>query len=914
MRPEHWLFTIPLRLRLLFRWSQADQELDDELRDHLDRKTEEYVAEGMTQEEAHRRARIDLDGIEQTKEKCRDARRVNWIQDFFQDLRFGFRMWRKSPSFTAVAILTLALGIGANTAIFSLIDVILLRPLPVRDSDRVVLLKWKAHKHPLANGYSSYGFCITDLKGAEPEGCSFSRPFFDHLHSHVDVFSSLTAFIGSPPSPHLDRGGNRIRVNTPLVSGEFFHSLGVQAALGRTLQPSDDVPSAAPATVLDYGYWQSEFGGDRSIVGKTIYVDDIPLTVVGVADPNFSEVVPGTTWDMWLPLTLFPRMNTHWSARNDDETSWWLTIVGRLKPGISLAQAQTAVSLFFRNEMLHGAQPLSKEADDPRISLLPVQEGLVGIRWLYQKPFYILMIAVGIVLLIACSNVGGLLLARAASRQKEIAVRLALGAGRVRVMRQLLTESVLLSAAGGATGVFLAYWSLAALRSSDWLNSIHDFAVKPDAQILIFTVLVSVLAGILPGLAPAFRGTSVDLTPTLKENAPTLPNISQHGQRFSLGSALVVAQVALSMLVLAGAGLLVRTLVNLKSIDPGFDTRNLLLVGIDLKKNEYSEQQAQNLYRELQNRFRSLPGVTSVSYSSSVLLAHSLSSGDTNLEGQKERVMRNMLSVGPQFFDTMRIPLLEGRTFAPADFESTHNVTIVNRAFVRRYLEGRSPLGLHLGGSGTKDDPGEEIIGVVGDAKYDDLKKGIEPTTYVPLKSGAANFELRTTATPETLIPAARSIVSQLDSHLPAPDFKTQTEQIDRSLFRERLVAHLSSFFGLLALALACIGLYGLLSYEVTRRTREIGIRAALGAQQRDVLHMVVGQGITLAVTGAVVGVAGAFGLTRYLQSLLYGVRPTDPPTFAGVAILLTVVSLVACYIPARRAMRVDPMVALRYE
>jgi len=481
-------------------------------------------------------------------------------------------------------------------------------------------------------------------------------------------------------------------------------------------------------------------------------------------------------------------------------------------------------------------------------------------------------------------------------------------------MRQLLTESVLLSVAGGAIGVFLAYWSLAALRSSDWLGSIHDFAVKPDARILTFTILASVLAGILPGLAPALRGTRLDLTPTLKESAPTLPNISQHGRRFNLGSALVVAQVTLSMLVLAGAGLLVRTLVNLKSIDPGFDVRNLLLVGIDLKENEYSEQQSENLYRELQSRFSLLPSVTSVSYSSSVLLAGSLWSGDASLEGQKERVTRNMLAVGPRFFDTMRIPLLAGRPFTPADFESTYKVTIVNRAFVRRYLENRSPLGLHMGGSGSKEDPGEEIIGVVGDAKYDDLKKEIEPTAYIPFKRGGANFELRTSATPEALIPAARGIISQLDSHLPAPDFKTQTEQIDRSLFRERLVAHLSSFFGLLALALACVGLYGLLSYEVTRRTREIGIRTALGAQQRDVLRLVVGQGIAVAVIGAVAGIVGAFGLTRYLQSLLYGVRPTDPATFAGVAILLTVVSLVACYIPARRAARVDPMVALRYE
>ena len=404
----------------------------------------------------------------------------------------------------------------------------------------------------------------------------------------------------------------------------------------------------------------------------------------------------------------------------------------------------------------------------------------------------------------------------------------------------------------------------------------------------------------------------MDLTPALKENARPFPNTSRQDRRFNLGSLLVVAQVTLSMLVLAGAGLLVRTLANLKSINPGFDTRNILLVGIDLKDNEYSPQQAQNLYRELQTRFSSLPRVTNVSYSSAVLLSGSSWSGDTSLEGRKERVERNLLSVGPHFFATMRIPLLAGRAFAPNDFGSKHKVAIVNRAFVQKYLEGRSPLGLHFDVS--KDNPGVEIIGVVGDARYDDLKKTVEPTEYFPLESGRADFELRTAATPEALIPAARSIIHELDSHLPAPDFKTQTEQIDRSLFRERLVAHLSSLFGLLALGLACLGLYGLLSYDVTHRTREIGIRTAMGAQQRDVLRLVVRQGIALACVGALAGIAGALGLTRYLQGLLYGVRPADPATFVAVALLLTLVSLAACYIPARRASRVDPMEALRYE
>jgi macrolide transport system ATP-binding/permease protein len=906
-----WPQRLWLKLQTLFRRNRNAQRLNAEMEFHLDQQIAENLAAGMSRQEARHAAMRTFGNPTFLKEETRDTWGWTWLEQLSHDLRHATRTLRKSPAFTAVAVLTLALGIGANTAIFSLIDVILLRPLPVRDSDRVVLLNWEAHKQPQADGYSSYGFCNTGEQGAEPEGCSFSRPFFQHLHSQAGIFSQLTAFVGSPVV-HMDRNGERTRVSAPLVSGEFFQTMGVQAAWGRLLQPSDDLANAPPVAVLDYGYWQTQFGGDRSIVGRTIDLDNIPVTVVGVAEPDFGQVVPGYGWDLWLPLSLFPRMNTHWSASNDEETKWWLTIVGHLKPGVSLTQAQTAVSLFFRNEMLHGPTPLSKEADDPRISLLPVQKGLIGNRWQYKKPFYILMAAVSIVLLIACSNVSGLILARTASRQKEIAVRLALGAGRTRVICQLLAESALLSLTGGVIGVFFAYWSLAALRSTDWLGSIRDFGVRPDVRLLVFMVSVCVLAGILPGLAPALRGTRLDLTPALKENSRTLPAISQRGWRLRLGSALVVAQVTLSMLVLAGAGLLVRTLANLKSISPGFDTRNLLLVEVDLKDNEYNPRQAQNLYREIQSRFSSLPGVINVSYSSESLLSGSLWSGDIALEGRKKFVERNLLSVGPRFFTTMRIPLLAGRAFTPADFGSEHKVAVVNRAFVQKYLEGSSPIGLHLGAS--KDDPGTEIIGVAGDAKYDDLKKPVEPTEYFPLEGGRASFEIRTAAAPEALIPVARNIVRELDSHLPPPSFKTQSGQIDRSLFRERLVAHLSSLFGLLALGLACIGLYGLLSYEVTRRTREIGIRTAMGAQQRDVLRLVVGQGIALSIVGAALGIAGALVLTRYLDSLLYGVRPSDPETFVAVALLLTLVSLAASYIPARRAMHVDPMVALRYE
>ena len=448
-----WARRFWLKLQGLFRRNRNAQQLDDEIQFHLEQQIAENIAAGMNPKEARYAAMRTFGNRTYLKEEARDSWGWTWLEQVCQDLRYAARMLRKSPAFTAVAVLTLGLGIGANTAIFSLIDVILLRPLPIRDSDRVVLLQWEAHKQPLAQHYSSYGYC-DHYTGARQAGCSFSYPFFERLVSQTHVFSDVTAFAGSPDL-HLERNGERRTISSPLVAGDFFGALGVRAALGRMLQPSDTVPSASPVAVLAYGYWQTVFGGDRSIVGKTIYVDRRPITIVGVAEPNFEDFVPGSTWDMWLPLAVYS--DPHWTGSGrDDAANWWLTIVGRLKPGVSLAQAQAAVNLFFRNEMLNGPTPLSKEAEDPRISLSPIQKGIVGDRWEYQEPFYLLMAAVGIILFIACSNVAGLMLARMVSRQREIAVRLAIGAGRARIVRQLLTESVLLSAAGGVIGVFLA--------------------------------------------------------------------------------------------------------------------------------------------------------------------------------------------------------------------------------------------------------------------------------------------------------------------------------------------------------------------------------------------------------------------------------------------------------------------------
>ncbi len=841
------------------------------------------------------------------------------MQTLWQDIRYGLRMLAKNPSFTAVTVATLALGIGANTAIFSLVNAVMLQSMPVRHPEQLVVLRWSAHGKPQDIGSSSYGDChATEWRGPNYGGCSFSYPMFKEIRAEKDLFSSVSAFAG-PAQLDLSGNGPASMAEGELVSGDYFQTLGVQATFGRTLGPSDEQPGAAPVVVLNYGYWQSAFGGASAAIGKTIRLNGVAFTIVGVTEPSFTRLTPGKSLDMWLPLTQLVPLGLPWGGRSLEARNWWLTLVGRLKPGTPLTQTEAAVSLLFRNQTLYGEKPALKDADDPKVSLLPAQKAITGIRANFGEPLYLLMAAVGIVLLIACANVAGLMLARATAREKEMAVRLALGAGRGRLIRQLLTESMLLSVAGAALGVLLAYWGAAGLAgflAANWYHPL-EIDLQPDATVLLFTIGAALLTGIGFGLAPAFRGTRINVAPVLKENSGSLSSASLVGsRRFGLGSSLVVAQVALSMVVLIGAGLLLRTLKKLQNINPGFDTSNVLLFSVDPTLAGYKEANIQNVYDDLERRLVALPGVVSASYSSDALLDGGLWTSDVKVEGQKgkDTVDVQMLAVGPEFFETMRIPLMTGRTLNAADMHSKQDVALVNQAFVRKLLESRNPLGVHFGGG----DPGEkllkEIIGVVADTKYDDMRKADEPTAYIPLKNGQLTFALRTAADPSGLIPAVRRTVNEVDENLPVFGVRTQSQTIDRLLFNQRLVARLSSLFGLLGLLLACIGLYGLLSYEVARRTREIGIRAALGAQRQDVLRMVIKQGLVLVVFGAVTGIIASFAVTRFLQSLLFGVRATDPWTFAAVCGLLIFVGILACYIPARRATRVDPMMALRYE
>jgi len=1011
------------------------EELDQDIREHIGRETQDNVERGMSAEEARYAAMRKFGNVTRVKEETREVWSFVWVEQLWQDVRYGVRMLAKSPGFAAVAILTLALGIGANTAIFSLIDAVMLRSLPVENPSQLVLLKWGARNSPNIHGYMTSGDCPTDLRpgAANPSGCSFSEPMFREI-VQANVFSATAAFANSGRL-NLSGNGPATVINGQLVSGDFFRTMGLNAAAGRLLDTADDTPSAAPVAVLNYGYWQSAFGGSRDVVGRTIELNNVPFMIIGVAEQRFTGITPGSDYDVWLPLSDAQRISDpmRWQNRSGDVSNWWLTIIGRCKPGTQLAQAQAPVSGLFRNEMLHGSAPvfhggemagapgprpgappedgaavrrqmviggtsvpaggraptsvetprqpapgegaaavrrespgspmlqsadnkpvmmpaptngrrasemangpqtLSTVADNPELTLVPAQTGLTGARSRYSDPLYVLMLAVGIILLIACANVAGLMLARAAARQKEMAVRLALGAGRTRVVRQLLTESVMLSVLGGALGILFAYWGAHAIISFVSSNQTRPlgFATGIDLRVLGFTIAVSLITGIFFGMAPAFRSARVDLTPTLKEGEGRSASCGRSGRKWlSMSNALVVAQVALAMVVLVGAGLLLRTLQNLRSVDVGFDSHNVLIFGIDPTLVGYKGPRVDAFYRDLQGRLSELPGVKSASYSMGPLLSGGLMVTMFHWPGTPpdQSSEADVLPVGPNFFETLHIPFLAGRGFSASDFKlsasnseaaptSAPTPVTVNQAFVEKYVGKEYPLGKHFGESSGDANgpasPGYEIIGVVRDTKYNDLRREIHAMMYTPQSAGGASFELRTAADPQAILPAIREVVAQVNTNLPLFDVKTESEQIDRLLFQERLVARLSGFFGLLALVLACVGLYGLLSYEVSRRTREIGIRMALGAQQENVLKLVLRQGIVLAIVGAGVGIGVALGVMRYLTSMLYDVHASDPLTMIAVAVLLTLVALAACYIPARRAMRVDPMVALRYE
>ncbi|HMD96185.1 MAG TPA: ABC transporter permease [Terriglobia bacterium] len=874
------------------------------------------------------------------------------MQTMLQDLKYGVRMLVKSPGFAAVAVLSLALGIGANTAIFSLLDAVMLKLLPVQDPQQLVLLDWASKGWPDGFMNSLSGGWDHDKSG-RTTSTSFPYSAYEQIRDRSQVFSSVLGLAGNGSDFNIGYKGEPGRADGELVSGTFFSTLGVQPILGRALTPDDDRIGASPTCVASYGYWERRFGRDPAIVGRSITVNSVPVTIVGVAPPEFYGVQPGRAVDVWLPLHTQPQIEQSWSPGPEQgpkarpaqslfeaRDNFWVVIMGRLKPGVSEPEARAKVDVIFQQSMAADIKPTTKPETIPHAELEPASKGLDALRGEFSKPLFILMTVVGLVLLIACANVANLLLARATARQKEIAVRLAIGAQRGRVIRQLLTESVLLAALGGVLGLILAFWTTNLLVA--FMSSGRDpvsLSVTPDPRVLGFTAAVSVLTGILFGLAPALRSTRLDLTPALKENAGGLPGVA-HGKRslrLGLGKALIAGQIALSLLLLVGAGLFVRTLTNLENVKAGFDQRNLLLFGIDPTQDGYKGRRLADFYQELTRRLEGLPGVRTVTMSGTRLIGGGVSINNVSVQGytpkpgQKDSALQSYVnpasgklqaytnSVGPKFFETLGIPLVLGRTIGEGDIETAPKVAVVNRTFARLFLGSGNPVGRRFGFGDEKAGADTEIVGVVGDAKYSDLRRQVPPTVYVPCLQNVKwlagmSFEVRTAGDPMAMAPAIRRVARDLDPNLALFDLRSQVEQTNMTLFQERLFARLTSFFGLLAALLACIGVYGIMAFAAGKRTREIGIRMALGANRGEILTMVLRETVVLLSVGIVVGIVMALEASRLISTLLFGLKPTDPLTIASAALLMVVAAAFAGYVPARRASRVEPMVALRYE
>ncbi len=825
------------------------------------------------------------------------------MQTLLQDIRYGLRMLAKNPGFTAVAVVTLALGIGANTAIFSLLDTFMLRKLPVSNPHELVQL---ATVGPF--GVSSFSYH------------SFKR-FRDENH----VFGGMLA-IGSLDGLDASVNGQAESLQGRIVSGNFFSQLGVNAYIGRTFLSDDDkTPRGSPVTVISYAYWKRRFGLDPSAVGKRITLNRTPFTIVGVTPAEFSGLEVGDSPDIYVPMMMEPafRDAESWLEQPD---YYWLRIVGRLKLGVSREQARADLAVIHHeilaeNPMKDWSPRDRKDFLSQRLEVESAASGLAyGLPKELSGPLFILMGMVGLVLLIACTNVANLLLGRTTVRKKEIAVRLAIGAGRLRLIRQLLTESAMLATAGGALGLLCAYWTsdaIVALMSIGRRPLVLD--LHPDPLVLGFTGASSILATILFGLAPALRATRVDLTPALKETGRS----GAQRSRLGLGKALVVSQVAISLLLMFGAGLFVRTLENLENLDPGFDRKSVLTFDIDATKSGYKGPAVARLYKEVVDRIEAIPGVRSASLSQMAPITGG--GGWDNsvwVQGYTPRPDENttvyLNSVSPKYFETVGTPLLLGRDFGPQDTENTPKVAVINQTMARYFFGNADPIGKKFGWWGEDRYKLQiEVIGVVKDAKYETLREQVPRTAYLDCfqgTPGSMTFEVRTSLKPLAVISQVGNEIRAIDKEIRFGGFETLEEHVDESLGHERLMATLSSLFGLLSLLLACVGLYGVMAYAVERRTNEIGIRMALGARQANVLWIVLRETLLLVLMGVAIGVPAALASARLISSMLYAVRPTDPVTFAVVSLLLTGVALAASYIPARRATKVDPMVALRYE
>jgi predicted permease len=894
---------IAYSINVLFGGKKAETALDSELRFHLEAQIEANVRAGMTLEEARQSALREFGSVDLAKEECRDARGTQFFEQTWQDVCFGLHMLRKSPGFTATAILTLALGIGANTAIFSMMDKVLLQSLPVRNPGDLVV--------------------ISSLVPKSGENDSFSYPMYQDLRDKSDVFDGVLAIGGA--QMNASYGGESEHIRGRLISGNYFDVLGVQPWIGRLFSQDDDrTPGAHPVTVLSYGFWERRFGKDASLIGKTILLNEHALTVIGVTSPGFYGTELSNAPDVFVPLMMTTVFNPAPANRLQSRNHQWLMLMGRRKPGVSLAQAQASLEVLYQQIRQAEAKQLPQGTTDfarkqffaRTILLAPGNQGQGHLQRGFSQPLAMLFTVTNIVLLILCANLANLLLARASARGQETAVRLALGAGRFRLLRQWLTESFLISVLGGAAGMLVALWVNSALVRFIPADFRSNLDTPFGWRVFGFTFLISIVVGAVVGFAPAIRASRSSTALTLRGESRTS---GAGGNLMSLRGALIVLQVALSLPLLIGAGLFLRSLENLRGIDTGFDKDHVLLATLNLGLSGYSPDATRNFYNQLLAQIRPVPGVQAASVSTESPISGGWDSNGVVVEGyqprQGESMSCNSADAATDYFKTLGIPVIAGRDFTERDTSSAPKVAIINETMARYFFVNSNPIGKKIG---TEKIPDTEIIGVVRDAKYAQLREKQLRHFYTPMMQSPRLFDMtlhvRAVGDPAVLTEMVRARVKALDPHLPLYDVKTLAVQIDDSLIPERLIAWLSTIFGLLATLLAAVGLYGVVAFSVTQRTREIGVRIALGAMPGDVLWLFLKQMAVLVGTGVIIGIGGALAATRLLSTMLYDVKPADPLAFIAAGAILIATATLAAYLPARQATRVDPMTALRYE
>jgi macrolide transport system ATP-binding/permease protein len=905
-----------------FTWWRQRRRKEDELREelefHLASEADERQADGLTTEQARRAACRDLGNVALVREDTRTLWSWIFLEQLAQDIRYGLRAMAANKTFSAMAILSLALGIGANTAIFSFMDSILLRSLPVPEPQSLVILSWRTPQREMY-GSNRHNNSFADPNGGYVGGF-FSYPAFELLRKNDSVFSIVFGYQGAGDLNLTIRGQAEL-ARTEYVSGDYFRGLGIPPAAGRLIGPDDDRAGAPGTAVVSFALSQKRFGGAETAPGQPIRINNLPFTVIGVAPPGFFGADPGGPPDVYVPMhaNLLLDDRIYSAATYLDPNYDWVVPMARLRSGISASHAQAAVAGQY-SEWARTSRPKRRADNVPTLLVREGSGGLDGLRRTYSKPLYILLTLVGLILTIACANIANLLLARAAARRREIALRLSLGAGRFRIIRQLLTESVLLAVLGGTLGVVFAIWGIRFLTLL-LANGRENFTLHAELNWHVLAVVggLSVLTGVLFGLAPALQSTRTDVVPALKESRTG----EARGQRWrgpGLSRTLMVLQIAFTLLVLVAAGLFVRTLSNLASIQVGFNRENLLTFQLNARQAGQTDPEIVPFYNDLRRQFSSIPGVRAASLSNHAVIGMGTSGTGVSASGSAP-VNSSILTIGSGFFATMQIPLLLGREIDERDRPGAPLVAVVNEAFAKRSFGDRNPLGQHLAIQRMCPKCDIEIVGVSANSLYGDLKAATPPpTVYLSFEQSAWGpvqgmvYNLRTAGNPLNYVTAVRDLVQRADPRLPLADVKSQSARIDQTINQEIAFARLCTAFALLALAIACVGLYGTMSYNVARRTGEIGIRMALGAQRSRVLCMVLREVLVLAGVGLAIGVPIALAASGVVESFLFGMKPNDPLALTGSVVTLVCAVILAGYLPARHASRIDPMIALRHD